>query len=126
MIVALIRNSIAFVALLPLHRGERTEVRSLAAQTLVSLRSALTLPLSLRGRGDPGAPPLNQQITNVVNNSAIFLLAIGRASVINGFNVNSMEARPNHQNGHGSFGVVSPLIRIALFVDSLSPQRACG
>jgi hypothetical protein len=61
-----------------------------------------------------------------VNKSAIFLLAIGRASVINRFNVNSMQARPNHQNGHGSFGIVSLLIRIPVFVDSLSPQRACG
>jgi len=62
----------------------------------------------------------------VVNNSAIFLLAISPASVINGFNVNSMRARPNHQNSHGSFGIVSLLIRIPVFVDSLSPQRACG
>src|SRR4029077_4215395 len=62
----------------------------------------------------------------VVNNSTIFLLAISRASVINRFNVNSMQARPNHQNGHGSFGIVSRLIRIPVFVDSLSPQRACG
>jgi len=62
----------------------------------------------------------------VVNNSAIFLLAISRASVINEFNVNSMQARPNHQNSHGSFGIVSLLIRIPVFVDSLSPQRACG
>jgi hypothetical protein len=54
------------------------------------------------------------------------LLAIIRASVINRFNVNSMQARPNHQNGHGSFGIVSRLIRIPVFVDSLSPQRACG
>jgi hypothetical protein len=61
-----------------------------------------------------------------VNNSAYFLLAISSSSVINGFNVTSMQARQNHQNGHGSFGIVSLLIRIPGFVDSLSPQRACG
>ena len=62
----------------------------------------------------------------VVNNSAIFLLAISRATVINEFNVTSMQGRPNHQNCHGSFGVVSLLIRISGFFNSLSPQRACG
>jgi hypothetical protein len=61
-----------------------------------------------------------------VNNSGHFLLAISSASVINGFNVTSMQARQDHQNGHGSFGIVSLLIRITGFVDSLSPQRACG
>ena len=62
----------------------------------------------------------------VVNNSAYFFLAISPASVINGVNVNSMQARQNHQNSRGSFGIVSRLIRILGFVDSLSPQRACG
>jgi hypothetical protein len=61
-----------------------------------------------------------------VNNSAYFLLAISRATVINKFNVTSMQARQNHQNSHGSFGVVFLLIRIPGFFDSLSPQRACG
>jgi hypothetical protein len=61
-----------------------------------------------------------------VNNSAYFLLAIGSASVINEFNVTSMRARPKFQNSHGSFGIVSRLIRIFGFVDSFSPQRACG
>jgi hypothetical protein len=62
-----------------------------------------------------------------VNNSAYFLLAISRATVINGFYLNSMRARPNHQNRHASFGIVSLFIRILGFLpDSLSPQRACG
>jgi hypothetical protein len=70
-----------------------------------------------------------RQVSNpgVVNNSAHFLLAIRGSTVINGFNVNSMRARPNHQNSQASFGIVSPFIRIPGVVpDSLSPQRACG
>jgi hypothetical protein len=52
---------------------------------------------------------------------------MSRAIVINGFYLNSMRARPNHQNSHASFGIVSLLIRILGFLpDSLSPQRACG
>jgi hypothetical protein len=63
----------------------------------------------------------------VVNNSAYFLLAIRRATVINRFNLNSMRARQDHQNSHASFGIVSLFIRILGFLpDSLSPQRACG
>jgi hypothetical protein len=62
----------------------------------------------------------------VVNNSAYFFLAIGRAPVINGCNIKSMQAGQNHQNSDGSFGIVSRLIRIFGFVDSFSPQRACG
>ncbi len=67
---------------------------------------------------------LNQR---VVNNSANFLLAIDRPIVINEFKVNSMRARPNQQNSHASFHIVSPFIGIlGLVPDSLSPQRACG
>jgi hypothetical protein len=62
-----------------------------------------------------------------VNNSAYFFLAISSVTVINGFNVNSMGARPNHQNSRASFGIVALLIGILGFVPhSLSPQRACG
>jgi hypothetical protein len=63
----------------------------------------------------------------VVNNSIYFLLAIGRAPVINEFNVTSMRARPKFQHSHASFGIVFPFIRIPGFVPcSFSPQRACG
>ena len=63
----------------------------------------------------------------VVNNSAIFLLAIIRAIVINEVNVNSMGARSEFQNSHAPFGIFSPFIRLSGFVrSSLSPQRACG
>jgi hypothetical protein len=61
-----------------------------------------------------------------VNNSTHFLLAISMVTVINGFNVTSMQVRQNSQNSHGSPGIVSLLIRLPGFFDSLSPQRACG
>jgi hypothetical protein len=61
-----------------------------------------------------------------VNNSTYFLLAISRPTVINGFNVISMQVRQNYQNSHGSCGIVFLLIRLPGFFDSLSPQRACG
>jgi hypothetical protein len=50
-----------------------------------------------------------------VNNSAVFLLAIGGLTVINGFKLNSMLARPNFPNNRVSFSVVLLIFGIVGF-----------